>query len=224
MINQKKFQVQFQLPMHHISNFMKVKLRSNQTRGPTSSVSASKEKRMRRTNFRGLERVDPVSPENFNFHKREHPHINIMPKKALLPGWPSQLGLEGRGGGAQEGDGGEVGGRAATSAREYTRSSVVTSSTSTSLAAMMAEEKSISSGNHTLSFPRPEYIEAVNNRNPAGITKRKRNHLVAITLTAWHHLDFCNMSVTTWHSKVWIMPSGQNPHCHNSWSDHWTFF
>ena len=31
-------------------------------------------------------------------------------------------------------------------------------------------------------------------------------------------------SVTTWHSKVWIMPSGQNPHCHNSWSDHWTFF
>ena len=86
MINQKKFQVQFQLPMHHISNFMKVKLRSNQTRGPTSSVSASKEKRMRRTNFRGLERVDPVSPANFNFHKREHPHINIMPKKALLPG------------------------------------------------------------------------------------------------------------------------------------------
>ena len=70
MINQKKFQVQFQLPMHHISNFMKVKLRSNQTRGHTSSVSASKEKRMRRTNFRGLERVDPVSPENFNFHKR----------------------------------------------------------------------------------------------------------------------------------------------------------
>ena len=108
MINQKKFQVQFQLPMHHISNFMKVKLRSNQTRGHTSSVSASKEKRMRRTNFRGSERVDPVSPENFNFHKREHPHL--MPEKSsptwlTLTSWPrgqrwrSTRGRWGRGGG-----------------------------------------------------------------------------------------------------------------------------
>ena len=43
------------------------------------------------------------------------------------PDWSLQLGLVGRVGGTQEGEGGEAGGRAATSAKEKTKSSVFSS-------------------------------------------------------------------------------------------------
>ena len=67
-------------------------------------MSASKEKRRRRTNFLGAERASPVSPEKKSCDKA----------MAGSPGCPLQLGFSGRGGGLQEEEGGKVGGRAAT--------------------------------------------------------------------------------------------------------------
>ena len=70
-------------------------------------MSASKEKRRRRTNFLGAERASPVSPEKKSCEKAKK-------QVAGSPGCPLQLGFSGRGGGLQEEEGGKVGGRAAT--------------------------------------------------------------------------------------------------------------
>ena len=90
----------------------------------TSSVSTSKENRRRRTNFRGDERSSPVRPE----HTQQWMDILAEKRKfwtdMCSPDWSLQLGLVGRVGGTQEGEGGEAGGRAATSAKEKTKSSV----------------------------------------------------------------------------------------------------
>ena len=66
----------------------------------TSRVSASKEKRRRRTNFRGEERSSPVSPEE----KNPHYFFKILLHFLQLdePGCSLQFGLVGRGGGVQE--------------------------------------------------------------------------------------------------------------------------
>ena len=95
----------------------------------TSRVSVSKEKRRRRTNFLGVERVSPVSPEKKSENYSEKKSDDKSEKKvvafslftdlwgrllAASPGCPVQSGLAGRGGGVQEGEGGNGGGTAAT--------------------------------------------------------------------------------------------------------------